>query len=329
MADIINITFEDRTKPLTEVGLNKILVLTKSKTVPYKETNDVAGVSELASSDTGYELLEMILAQNKQDVAIFGDTTLAEATIPTIMNKIIGKDFFFIVTDLVADKDITALAKWATAADRILIATPDKETTATQAVALANTINSSNVALYKHLSKEKNIWLNAGITGLMSPKPAGSATWALKSPNLIPKEYFPLADENEMIKGNVNVWAEELGRGITKGGRTTDGSYIDITHGKYWLKNKLRAELSLLLMNRDKVPFTAEGKALILSAIEPVITAGDRQGIIIRDETTIRIPDPLDLLTNDRANRKWNGIEIETRIQGAVESMDVKFILNV
>ena len=329
MADIINITFEDRTKPLTEVGLNKILVLTKSKAVPYKETNDVASVSELIQSDTGYELLEMVLAQNKQDVAVFGDTTLAAATIAQLLNPIIGKDFFFIVTDLVSDEDITALAKWATSADRILIATPDKETTATQAVALANTINSSNVALYKHLSKEKNIWLNAGITGLMSPKPAGSATWALKSPNLIPKEYFPLADENEMIKGNVNVWAEELGRGITKGGKTTDGSYIDITHGKYWLKNKLRAELSLLLMNRDKVPFTAEGKALILSAIEPVITAGDRQGIIIRDETTIRIPDPLDLLTNDRANRKWNGIEIETRIQGAVESMDVKFILNV
>lgn len=329
MADIINITFEDRTKPLTEVGLNKILVLTKSKKVPYKETNDVASVSELIQSDTGYELLEMVLAQNKQDVAVFGDTTLAAATIAQLLNPIIGKDFFFIVTDLVSDEDITALAKWATSADRILIATPDKTTTATKAVALANTINSSNVALYKHLSKEKNIWLNAGITGLMSPKPAGSATWALKSPNLIPKEYFPLADENEMIKGNVNVWAEELGRGITKGGKTTDGSYIDITHGKYWLKNKLRAELSLLLMNRDKVPFTAEGKALILSAIEPVITAGDRQGIIIRDETTIRIPDPLDLLTNDRANRKWNGIEIETRIQGAVESMDVKFILNV
>ena len=329
MADIINITFEDRTKPLTEVGLNKILVLTKSKKVPYKETNDLAGVTELVSGDTGYELLQMVLAQNKQDVAVLGDTTLAASTVDSILNPIISKDFFFIVTDLVSDEDITALAKWATAADRILIATPNKTTTAEQAVSLAGAINSSNVALYKHLSSSKNVWLNAGITGLMSPKPAGSATWALKSPNLIPKEYFPLADENTMIKGNVNVWAEELGRGITKGGKTTDGSYIDITHGKYWLKNKLRAELSLLLMNRDKVPFTTEGKALILSAIEPVITAGDRQGIIIREETTIRIPDPLELLTNDRANRKWNGIEIETRIQGAVESLDCTFILNV
>ncbi|MGL5049614.1 MAG: hypothetical protein ACRC6E_03160, partial [Fusobacteriaceae bacterium] len=104
---------------------------------------------------------------------------------------------------------------------------------------------------------------------------------------------------------------------------------LDITHGKYWLKNKLRAELSMLLMNRDKVPFTTTGRTLIMDAIDKVVRAGDAQGIIIADETEIRIPNPLDLLTNDRANRIWNGIEIETRIQGAVHTLDVKFILNV
>lgn len=329
MADIINITFEDRTKPLTDVGLNKILVVTKSKTFAYKEVNTVDGVSELVSSDTGYQLLEMIFAQNKQDVAVFGDTDLSNTNVAEKLNPIAQKDFFFVVSDLTSEEEIKALATWATSHDKVFIGTPDKDTTAEQTVKLAKAVNSSNVALYKHKSPTKNVFLSAAITGYMSPKPAGSATWALKSPNLVPLEYFPLADENSMIKGNVNVWAEELGRGITKGGKTTDGSYIDITQGKYWLKNKLRAELSLLLMNRDKVPFTSEGKALILSAIEPVITAGDRQGIIIRDETTVRIPDPLELLTNERANRKWSGIEIETRIQGAVEALDVKFILNV
>lgn len=194
MADIINITFEDRTKPLTDVGLNKILVVTKSKAVQYKEVNTVSGVSELVSTDTGYQLLEMIFAQNKQDVAVFGDTTLSSANITDKLNPIAQKDFFFIVSDLTSDEEVKALAQWATSNDKIYIGTPDKDTDADKSVQLAKAINSSNVALYKHKSPTKNVWLSAAITGLMSPKAAGSATWALKSPNLVPLEYFSLTD---------------------------------------------------------------------------------------------------------------------------------------
>lgn len=332
MASIININFEDRTKPLSEVGLNKILLFTDSADIEYKEGNDITTFSELSSGMEGYKALELIFAQNKQDVAVFGVDSVTHSTIKDELNKIADKDFFFIVTNIKDDDSIKAIAEWATSNDRIAILTPDVAGDAQSIKTLAETINSGNVGLYAHAGSPKGsgqVYLNCGIAGLMSPKPAGSATWALKSPNLIPKVYFPLADENTLIQANVNVWADELGRGITKGGKTTDGSYIDITQGKYWLKNKLTSALALLLMNRDKLPFTDEGKTLIVSAIEEVVTAGDRQGIIVRDETTIYVPDPLELLTNDRASRKWSGITITSRIQGAVESLDVKFVLEV
>ncbi|MGL5189265.1 MAG: hypothetical protein ACRC7S_06375, partial [Cetobacterium sp.] len=243
--DIVNIVFEDRTKPLSEVGLNKILVLTKSADVPYKEVNSVDGVTELDTTSTGYKLLELIFAQAKQDVAVLGVDQLASSGVKDELNKIIGKDFFFIVSDLTDDAGIQAIGEWATSADRIFISTPEVTGTATTIKTLASTINSDNVAIYAHAGSPigtTTVFLNAGISGLMSPKSAGSATWALKSPSLIPNVFFPLADENELIKANVNVWAEELGRGITKGGKVTSGSYIDITQGKYWLKNKLRSE---------------------------------------------------------------------------------------
>lgn len=332
MANIVEINISDQTKPLTEVGMNKILVLTKSADIEYKEVNDTSGVTELKTTDTGYKLLELILAQAKQDVAIFGATTLTDSTVKEELNKLAGKDFFFIVSDLSDDAEITAIGEWATSNDRIALVTPEVSGTATTIKALASTINSDNVGIYAHAGSPKGtttVFLNAGITGLMSVKPTGSATWALKSPNLIPNIYFPLADENELIKANVNVWADELGRGLTKGGRTTSGSYLDITQGKYWLKNKLRAELTLLLINRDKVPFTNVGRTLIMEAIERVVTAGDRQGIIIKDETTIVVPKAEELLTNDRANRKWTNIVITSRIQGSVESLEVQYVLTV
>lgn len=332
MANIVDIIIQDQTKPLTEVGMNKILVLTKSADIDYKEVNDTSGVTELQTSDTGYKMLELVLAQAKQDVAILGVQNLTGSNVKTELNKIVGNDFFFIVSDLTDDAGITAVGEWATSNDRIALVTPEVTGTTTTIKELASTINSDNVGIYAHAGSPKGtttVFLNAGITGLMAVKPTGSATWALKSPNLIPNVYFPLADENDLIKANVNVWANELGRGITKGGKTTSGSYLDITQGKYWLKNKLRAELTLLLLNRDKVPFTNVGRTLIMEAIERVVTAGDRQGIIIKDETTIEVPKPLEILTNTRANRIWDGIKITSRIQGAVESLEVQYVLTV
>lgn len=332
MSSIINVNWEDRTKPLTEVGLNKILLLTDSADIEYKEGNEISTFSELSSGMEGYKALELIFAQNKQNVAVYGVSGVTSGTIKDKLDIIANKDFFFITTNIKDDETIKAIGEWATSNNRIAILTPNVSNNAQKNKTLSEGINSGNVALYVHAGSPKGtgqVYLNCGIAGLMSPKPAGSATWALKSPNLIPKVYFSLDDEQTLIKANVNVWADELGRGITKGGKTTDGSYIDITQGKYWLKNKLTSELALLLMNRDKLPFTLEGKTLIIDAIEKVITAGDRQGIIVRDETTIFVPDPLELLTNERANRHWDGIKIETRLQGAVESISCTFILNI
>ncbi|MGL5050595.1 MAG: DUF3383 family protein, partial [Fusobacteriaceae bacterium] len=273
MADIVNIQFEDRTKPLTEVGLNKILVLLDDVTMEYQETNNTATLTDLPVDSKGFEVLEVVLAQAKQDVAVLGVLGLTGAQIKTALNAVTGKDFFFIVPALTLATDIKEIAEWATANERMAICTPDMTLTAIEMETLAKDINSDNVGLFVHAgtSTGEQVYLNAGITGLMSPKQAGSATWALKSPNLMPKNYFSYSDENALINGSVNVYAEELGRGITKFGATTSGTHLDITHGKYWLKNKLRAELSMLLMNRDKVPFTTTGRTLIMDAIDKVV----------------------------------------------------------
>lgn len=329
---IIDINFEDRTKPLTEVGLNKILVFTKSKNIAYKEVDSTDGVSELSSGDTGYKLIELILAQAKQTIGVFGVEDITYSSVKDELNKIAEKDFFFIVTDLTEKEAMKAVAEWGTSNKRMVILSTDASMSVDDIKSTCSEINSDNVGIFAHAGSPKGsetVFLNAGITGLMSPKGAGSATWALKSPNLIPNVTFDIADESDLIKNNVNVWAYVLGRGVTQFGKTTSGSYLDITQGKYWLENKLRSALAMLLMNRDKLPFTLESRALIMQAIREVVTAGDRQGIIVADETIINVPKPLELLPNDRANRVWSGITIESRIQGATETIGVKYILTV
>lgn len=331
MSKIVNVTISDQTKAVTELGMNKILIFTNSADVDYKEVDEISA-SGLDEASTGYKLLELILAQESQDVAIFGVNAVVDSEIKNELNKIASKDFFFIVSDITSVAGITALGEWATSAEKICVASPLVTEAKANVLSLASTINSDNVGIYHHAGSPNGtgqVYLNAAITGRMAPKTVGKSQWALKSPNSIANEYFELADENEYIAGNVNVWAEELGRGLTKGGKTTSGSYLDITQGKIWLKNKLKSNLSLLFMNAEKIPYTEEGRLLIINEIQTVVNVADTQGIILADKTTITVPHPEDVLTNDRASRVWKNIVVTSQIQGAVESVYITYVLTV
>jgi len=330
--EIVTVDFNDQTTALTETDMSKILVFTNSVDVDYQETTDTATITELGTDTTGYELLELILAQDTQEVAVFGVEGIGSDDIKTQLNTIISEDFFFIVSDITDSDGLQAIAEWATSNDRIAILTTTVGSTTDEIETIINNINSGNVAIYPHVGSPSGtgqVFVNAGITGLMAQKTVGSATWALKSPVSIPKVYYSLTEENALISAYANIYTEIMGVGATRGGRTTDGSYIDITQSKYWLENKLKTNLTSLLLNNDKIPFTDEGSAKILNVIESVITVADSQGILLEDDTTITIPRASEVLTNDKANRIWSNITIDTTIQGAVETLDVTFTLSL
>jgi len=329
MAEIIKINFEDRTTPITQAGLNKILVFTKEKAVAYMEGDEIATFSGLTSSDEAYKSISAILSQTSQTVALYGDleTLDVEASLTTVG----GRDFFFIVPVGFDTAELTSISTWCASNDRMMICTPAYDTSVANIIALGTAMASENSGIFAHIGTPESaqVYLASGICGLLAPKDPGSATWALKTPNTITVNEYAPADETLLLADNINIFTEEYGRGITQDGTATNGSYLDITRAKYWLRYRLQEELALLFMNRDKVPFTVVGQTLIKNAIQKVINVADRMGILVEEKTAVLVPDPDVLLTNDKANRVWNGIEIETTVQGAVHSISLKIILSV
>lgn len=325
--EIININFEDRTAPVSQFGLKKILVYTKAKNVVYAEGDTTAAFTGLTASDPAYKAISAILAQGKQTVAVFGDDTHG---VEDALNSIAGKDFFFLCPVGLTVAEYVEASTWATSNERIMKCTPLFSTSVADVAAMKASMNSESSEVYAHKGTVggEQVYFAAAVTGLEALKDPGSYTLAMKSPNTVPLNEYAPSDETILLAAKINILTEEYGKAIVQQGTTTAGTYADVTRSKFWLKYRLKEELAQMFMGRDKVPFTVEGKVLIEDAINKVMAVADGMGMIVIEETKVDVPNPLDLLTNDRANRKWNGITIETRIAGAAHELGISFILN-
>lgn len=326
--EIINITFEDRTSSVTQYGLKKPLVYTKAKDVTYAEGEETATFTGLVSSDPAYKAITAILAQESQTVACFGDST---NSVSDALDSITGKDFFFLVPVGLTIAELEEASTWATANGRMMYCTPAFGTSVEDLVAMKAALNSENSGVFAHkgTTDSEQVYYAASMVGLEAPKTPGSYTLAMKSPNTIPLNEYDAADETSLLAASINIHTEEYGNYICQQGTSTAGTYLDITRSKYWLKYRLKEELAQLFMSYDKIPFTSTGQTLIYNAIQTVMDVASSIDMVDSDDTVIEVPDPDDLLTNDRASRKWEGIVIEARLTGAAHSVSIKFVLSV
>lgn len=329
MREIVNVTFEDRTAALTQFGLSKILVFTNESDISYQESETLDGFTGVTAGTKVYEAMQAIMAQQKQNVAVFGSSSQSDPEIA--IATIAEKDYFFIVPVGWDNEDMKKIAKYGAANEKMVIFSPVLNTAVDDIATLCGDIANETTGVFAHKgdSAGKEVQFAAAIAGRMAPKAAGAATWALQTPNGVPVNRYAGADETKLLTAKANIYGEKFGVGVVQDGTATNGKYLDITRDKFWLNHRLKEELGRLFITRDKVPFTPTGQTLIYDKIQAFCGVADTMGILRLDKTTITVPDPDALLSNDRANRKWSGIEIDTTIQGAVHEVDVKFVLNV
>lgn len=332
---IIDIGFVDKTRPITRRDLNTVLCFTPVKAITYFEARDAETVlaSGVVNTDTIYtDVITNVFDQSLQKIAVFGDVCATPADITTALDTIANRNFRFVVSDTIDNAEAEAINEWCSANGRIFLWTPDKDEPMTDVVTLATGWNNENTSVFCHPGTAGGNQFNyaASIAGLMAPKDPGSATWAFKSPNGVPALGLGAVDETTALTSErLNIFKEYLGDFMNIDGRTTARNYIDIVLSKYFLRFRLEESIVKLFRDNDKIPFTQGGKALIYNAISDVVAEADRIGILVADETTIYVPNPLDLSAIDRANRTWRGIEVETRLQGAAHQASMKFTLSV
>ncbi len=344
MSETIKITMEDRTKPVSQKGLKKIAIFDGTKEIPYQELNPNTAIEDykgIVTTDVIYAMLGKIWEQTPQSVVVFGkDCTMPEVTVEKALKENEG-DYYFILTSTRDNLLAEQIASFAGANDKIFIYQPAITSDIASIVAFAEGMKTDSAAIYAHKGYkgvddlvEKDVFLDAAICGKIAPKDEGSVTWALQELNGVGVNEYLSGDENKLAQANVNYYEEELGRSVTKGGRTTGGSYIDITRTKAWLKHRIKEELFMLLVNNDKVPYTDEGIYMVKTAIDKVLQVGITKGMLQSTdggskETKCRVPLYKDILSNTVASRVLDGVEVTAVLAGAIEVVNLNIILTL
>lgn len=338
--EIVNITISDQTKPISSSNLKKILLVDGTAPVPFTLGSSLNDFSGLVAGSELERAVEAVFKQQKQEIAIMGvKVTDGDALVDEIKKvEAEGKEFFFIIPIGLELPELIKVAKYASVSDRMAFINPDMVTvqksgskmTATELVTALSTVTEEQIGVWvtPGESDTKIDRFASAIAGKQAPKTIGSTNWANQRLNGIGSKQFSATDEAVLFKAHINTMSRLTGDVVaTRFGTQMDGSYTDVVHSKFWLKHRLMEALTLLFINSEKIPFTKEGKVLIQNEIEGVLSVAYANGILKEEDTEIFIPDPEDLLTNDRAGRTWKGIVIDGTVQGAVNNLDITFII--
>lgn len=326
--DVVDIVIEDRTKALQKADLNTICIFDTTKDIEEQIVDSTAGLTGVAEGDSVYKVLSKILENTKQRVVLVGvDMSADEKKVAEELNKI-KTGFLYIVSTTRTIAEMKEIASWAGANMRIYLGSTLPAETTENIGTLSDDANSDYFAIFSHPgdSDGNDTYFAAGTTGLCAPKPIGSYTWANKSPNGVAKNSFDPKKENDLLKKNVNILTETLGRYFVSDGRTTSGSYIDITEGKVWVYHKMKEEITLKILNSDKVDYEDSGITVLRGRVAKVCEAAVKQRII-QEGYEIEMPRFEDILENDIANRELPFIYVEAVVLGSIHKAKVKFAL--
>lgn len=171
--------------------------------------------------------------------------------------------------------------------------------------------------------------LEAAAVGDLGSREVGSITWKFKNLTGI-KPIDMSADELKAIHdAGGNTYVTKAGVSQTSEGITASGEYIDVIHGKSWLKVNIENTVQQAFSNNEKVSFDSRGIALLDGAVTTVLQKGFTQGIIAEDDDgnaiyTVSTVSRGNTPEADRAARVYNGLSFSLQLAGAIHEAKIK-----
>lgn len=115
--------------------------------------------------------------------------------------------------------------------------------------------------------------------------------------------------------------------------RMASGQFFDTIQGADWLAYEMKYQLVNLVQNRDKIPFTEDGLALVKQTLSQVCltalnagligTGKDQDGNIIENGFLIEMPELADIPNTDKAQRILRDVKITFILSGAIQVINV------
>ena len=162
----------------------------------------------------------------------------------------------------------------------------------------------------------------------------GSETWALKSLAAITPSKFTKTQQNVIHGKNGNTFEfyhENVA--LTMPGKVAAGEWVDVIRFRDWLKDNIQTEMTSMLINRPKLPYTDSGIQTAVNCLRASLQKGQNVGGIAPDEVDsnnenvpgfeIAYPRAADLTANEKASRILN-LGFRARLAGAIHLIEIE-----
>ena len=161
----------------------------------------------------------------------------------------------------------------------------------------------------------------------------GGETWALKSlASVTPSPLTSTQKQTVVNKGGNTFEFYQAQIALTNPGKVAAGEWIDVIRFRDWLKDTIQVNMTQMMINRDKVPYTDGGIQLSVSNLRKSLQEGQNVGGIAPDEldaagTTvpgfvITYPRSTDLAPSIKASRVLS-LGFTARLAGAIHVVEI------
>lgn len=293
-------------------------------------TSDIPG---LVFTDTTTDVAHLTIVNVIANSGIQGDI-LAIIAVTNAWYGMCGCEF--------SDADIEQAAALIESLKKIFIAVSDTSSIATSSnsdvgsILMAKSYKRS--ALIFTASGNVNEGKEAAWIGGQLPQVPGSNNWAYKTlfgctPDVLTanQQVILIGDPVAGVPGkNVNIYQTVGGVNITQMGTMAGGQFIDITVGVDWLESTIQTNVFTALVQANKIPYTDNGVAILISAVKAAIDLGVTNGLIDGNSPiSVTAPAVLSVPANQRANRIAPTITFSCRLAGAVNAVIVNGTVTV
>lgn len=315
--------------PTPILGFGKPLIIgTSAAGRNYESYSDLAGVTtDYATNTEEYKAAKAIFAQKNPpaEIAIAQRKTGDPAdTVEDFMASMLLKDWHFLIQTSAAVADITDVADIIEAdKSRQYIARSD--TQADLATIKAKKYERTAVIYHEDIAN----YPDAAWVGAIGSLPVGSVTW--KDWTLVGIDPLDLtATELAAIHAaGANTYVTKAGRNVTSDGRAVSDSFIDMIHSQdyvvFSIQNAVQTLFGSVQDQRQKVPYTNTGIAMIEGAVRTVLQRAFKQGMIAEDndgqpQFTTTFPRASEVDPAEKAERRYPDGKFSFVLAGAIHS---------
>ena len=161
----------------------------------------------------------------------------------------------------------------------------------------------------------------------------GGETWANRKLAAVTADGLNDGQYQAITNKNGNTFERFRNVSITQNGKVAAGEWIDVIRFRDWLQEEITVNVFNALINRDKIPYTDEGIAVVEAQIRKALQLGVRRGGIAPDEYdengntnlgyTVEVPLAASISANQKASRVLNDVKFTARLAGAIHVVKI------